>query len=58
LILLTQGTIGEILAKIAQLLVVIEKVSFFNLAILIFCFIPIFKSIMNYWGSMEKSGGL
>jgi hypothetical protein len=34
LILLTQGPIFEILTKIAQLLVVVEKLSFFELAIL------------------------
>ena len=33
LILLTQGPICEILAKIAQLLVVVEKLSFFESAI-------------------------
>ena len=41
-ILLTQGPICEILAKIAQLLVVVEKLSFFESTILIiFGFIPI-----------------
>ena len=42
-ILLTQGPIHEILAEIAQLLVVVEKLSFFESAILIFffCLIPI-----------------
>jgi hypothetical protein len=48
-ILLTQGPIHEILAEIAQLLVVVEKLSFFESAILkkilqkksvFFCFIP------------------
>jgi hypothetical protein len=33
-ILLTQGPINEILAEIAQLLMVVEKLSFFELAIL------------------------
>jgi hypothetical protein len=46
----TQGPIREILVKIAQLLVVVEKLSFFKSAILkhffqknffFFCFIPI-----------------
>ena len=39
----TQGPIHEILAEIAQLLVVVEKLSFFESAILkkiCFCFIP------------------
>jgi hypothetical protein len=36
LILLTQGPIREILTKIAQLLVVLEKLSIFEMAILIF----------------------
>jgi hypothetical protein len=35
-ILLTQGPIHEILAEIAQLLVVVEKLSFFESAILNF----------------------
>jgi hypothetical protein len=38
LILLTQGPICEILATIAELLVVVEKLSFFKLAILKFFF--------------------
>jgi hypothetical protein len=38
LILLTQGQIHEILAKIAQLLVVVEKLSFFESAIFVFVF--------------------
>jgi hypothetical protein len=38
LILLTQGPICKILAKIAQLLGVVEKLSFFESAILIFFF--------------------
>ena len=38
LILLTQGPICEILVKIAELLVVVEKLSFFESAILIFFF--------------------
>jgi hypothetical protein len=37
-ILLTQGPICEILVTIAQLLVVVEKLSFFESAILIFFF--------------------
>jgi hypothetical protein len=50
LILLTQGPICEILVKITQLLLVVEKLSFFESAIFIiffqkkiffFCFIPI-----------------
>ena len=42
-ILLTQGPICEIFSTIAQLLVVVEKVSFFYSAILIFffCLIPV-----------------
>jgi hypothetical protein len=54
LILLTQGPIRKNLAKIAQLLVVVEKLSFFESAILIFFFKKkyflasfLFKSISN-----------
>jgi hypothetical protein len=60
LILLTQGPLCEILAKIAQLLMVVEKLSFFESAILIFFSKKInifasflFKSITNQWGSMD-----
>jgi hypothetical protein len=48
LILLTQGPIPEILAKIAQLLVVVEKLSFFESAILSFFF---FKKKLFFFAS-------
>ena len=54
-ILLTQGLIHEVLVKIAQLLVVVEKLSFFESAISDFffqkkkiCFIPI-KISQHLW---------
>ena len=48
LILLTQGPICEILAKIAQLLGVVEKLSFFVSEILIFFASSLFKSVTIY----------
>jgi hypothetical protein len=51
---ITQGPINEILAEIAQLLVVVEKLSFFESAILIFfCFIPMEIS-QNLHGRMDE----
>ena len=53
LLRITQGPICEILATIAQLLVVVEKLSFFESAILIFfCFIPM-KISQIFLGSKD-----
>ena len=54
-ILLTQGPICEILAKIAQLLVVVEKLSFFESAILNFFSFILIQISHNIWDTKDFS---